>query len=126
MKLICTILIAGLLLAASLTTVAAQGSGSIYCDANQARVDTAIGCVPINDTQALLGWLFGWGIGVGGGIALLMVIIASFQIITSSGDPRKLQGGKELMISALSGLILLIFSAFVLRIIGVNILTIFN
>jgi hypothetical protein len=46
------------------------------------------------------------------------------MISTSAGDPKKLQAGKELLTAAISGLLLLIFSVFILRIIGVEILNI--
>ncbi len=48
--------------------------------------------------------------------------MAGFQITTSSGDPKRLQAGKELLTSAIAGLLLLILSAFILRLIGVDIL----
>ncbi|OGM13139.1 hypothetical protein A2V80_03440 [Candidatus Woesebacteria bacterium RBG_16_39_8b] len=65
-----------------------------------------------------------WGIGIAGGIAFILIIVAAFQITTSSGDPKKLQAGRELLTSAIAGLVLLILSALILRIIGVNILNI--
>jgi hypothetical protein len=77
-------------------------------------INTAIGCIPINDTDA--------AIGVGGGIAFLLIVLAGFQIMTSAGNPDRLKAGQELMTSAIAGLILLIFSVFILRIIGVDIL----
>lgn len=84
-------------------------------------IDTAIGCIPI-EQQGMITFLLRWAIGIAGGIAFILIIIASFQIMTSQGDPKRLQAGKELLSSAIMGLILLIFSAFILRVIGVDIL----
>jgi hypothetical protein len=87
-------------------------------------IDTAIGCIPIGDTNALIGFILSWGIGIAGGIAFLLILIAGFQIMTSQGDPKRLQTGKELLTSAIAGVLLLIFSIFILRLIGFNILNI--
>jgi hypothetical protein len=84
---------------------------------------TAIGCLNIVGSQeALLGSLLKWGVGVGGGIAFLLILYAGFMIMSSSGDPERLKAGQELLTSAISGLVLLIFSVFVLNFIGVDIL----
>jgi hypothetical protein len=85
---------------------------------------TAIGCVPTSNTTEFVGWLIGQAIGVAGGIAFLMMIFASFIIITSTGNPERLQQGKELLGSALGGLLFIIFSIYLLRLIGVSILQI--
>lgn len=87
-----------------------------FCQ-NNTGIDTAIGCVPITDQTALFGFFLKWGLGIVGGIAFLLIIIATFQIMTSSGDPKKTQAGKELLTAAISGVVLLIFSVFILRII---------
>lgn len=87
-------------------------------------IPTAIGCIPIENASAIAIFFVRWGVGIIGGIALLLIIIASIMIITSTGDPKRLQAGKELMTAALSGIILIIFSFFVLRILGVHILQI--
>jgi hypothetical protein len=92
---------------------------------NVTEIDTAIGCAPIGDITALTTFVMRWLLGIGGGIAFLMILFAGFQIMTSSGDPKKLSSGQELLTSAVSGLILVIFSIFILRLIGVNILGIF-
>jgi hypothetical protein len=86
-------------------------------------IDTAIGCIPI-EQQGMIEFILKWAIGIAGGIAFILIIIASFQIMTSQGDPKRLQAGKELLSSAIMGLILLIFSVFILRVIGVSILKI--
>jgi len=92
------------------------------CDTDE--LDTAIGCIPIGSSNNLIGFVLKWAIGIGGGIAFLLIIYSGFIILTSQGDPKRLQAGQELLSSALMGLILLIFSVFILRVIGVKILDI--
>jgi len=86
-------------------------------------VYTAIGCIPI-ETNAMTAFILRWAIGIGGGIAFLLIVYAGFIIMTSSGNPDRLKAGQELLTSAIMGLILLIFSVFILKIIGVDILKI--
>ncbi len=88
-------------------------------------IDTAIGCVPIDQTK-FLSFVLRWAIGIASGVAFILIVLASFQIMTSQGDIKKVQAGKELLTSAIMGLILIIFSVFILRIIGVNILQIWR
>ncbi len=85
-------------------------------------IDTAIGCIPISDTNAFIGFILRWAIGIGGGIAFLLIVYAGFMIMSSSGNPERLKAGQELLTSAIAGLIMLIFSVFILRVIGVDIL----
>lgn len=103
----------------------------IFCDLDgtptsrqTGKIFTAIGCIPFIGNLTISSFFLRWGIGIGIGIAFVLMVIAGFMVITSAGDPRKLQAGKELLTAAISGLIILIFSAFILRIIGVNILNI--
>ncbi len=92
------------------------------CSGGTKGINTAIGCIPFDNQEAFVGWVLRWGIGIGGGVAFILILIAGFMITTSQGDPKKLQAGRELLTSAIGGLILLIFSVFVLRVIGVDIL----
>lgn len=87
-----------------------------------AGIETALGCIPTSDTNALVGWFLKWTLGIAGGIAFILIVFAAFQIMTSAGSPEKIQGGKELLNAAISGLILIIFSLFLLKLIGVDIL----
>jgi hypothetical protein len=89
-------------------------------------INTAIGCIPVSDTNQFMGWILGWAVGVGGGIAFLLIVYASFMVMTSAGDPTRLKAGQELLTSAISGLIMLIFSVFILNFIGIDILGIFT
>ena len=93
-----------------------------YAQLESCGIDTALGCIPVEDTNAFMGWVLGWAVGVGGGIAFLLIVYASFMIITSQGAPERLKAGQELLTSAISGLIMLVFSVFILKFIGVDIL----
>ncbi len=108
-------------------TTPGGGSGSDAGDSiggscGAESVDTAIGCIPYGNQSALIGFFLKWGIGIGGGIAFLLILVAGFQIMSSRGDPNRLKAGQELMTSAIAGLLLLIFSLVILRILGFDIL----
>jgi hypothetical protein len=82
---------------------------------------TALGCIPV-DPRDFVAWLLARAIGIGGGIAFLLMLWGGFQIITSAGDPERLNAGKEIITSAIAGLLLIIFSLFLLKLIGIDIL----
>ena len=105
-------------------TIFAQSD--LWCVENK-TLNTAIGCIPVLDTkEAFLSFVLKWAVGIGGGIAFLLIIYAGFMIMTSAGNPERLKAGQELLTSAISGLILLIFSVVILKIIGVDILGLDN
>jgi hypothetical protein len=88
-------------------------------------VATGIGCIPVADNLAFGTFFAGWGVGVGGGIAFVMMVYAGFMIMTAAGDPKKLTAGKELLTAAIAGLLFLVLGVFILRVIGVDIFGIF-
>lgn len=95
----------------------------LSCGDGETGINTAIGCVHVLGTpEAFLGDVLKWAVGIGGGIAFLLILYAGFMIMTSAGNPERLKAGQELLTSAISGLILLIFSIFILKFIGVDIL----
>lgn len=85
-------------------------------------INSAIGCIPINANTDFLRFLLQWGMGVAGGFAVLLILYASFIFITSSGDKYKIKAGRELLTAAITGILFLIFSVFLLRVIGIDIL----
>jgi len=93
----------------------------IFCN-NDNGIKTALGCINISSSEGFIEWLLPKLIGMMGGIAFLIMIFGGIQIITSSGNPDKIKAGKDLIGSALTGLLFAIFSLFILRLIGVNIL----
>ncbi len=72
--------------------------------------------------KLLIGQLLEWGAGLGIGIAFLMIVFAGFQIATAAGDPKRVKAGQELLTSAISGLLLIVFSLFLLNFLGVTVL----
>lgn len=84
-------------------------------------VCTALGDIP-TDPAGLVKWILGWSIAMGGGIAFLLSLWGGVTIILASGNPEKINEGKEIITSAVSGLLFIIFSIFLLRLIGVDIL----
>ncbi len=98
------------------TTSVTCGSG------NTIGISTAIGCIHFGTTTAFASDILKWAVGIGGGIAFLLALYAGFMIMTSAGNPERLKAGQELLTSAIGGLLLLIFSIFILKIIGVDIL----
>lgn len=61
-------------------------------------------------------------IGIGGGIAFLLLIYGGFRLVSSQGDPKALQDARSIITSAISGLLFIVFAVFILRLIGVSIL----
>ena len=99
-----------------------SGSGSITCDGDGLTIDTAIGCIPIGDPAALSTFFLKWAVGIGGGIAFLLMLYAGFIIMTSTGNPEKIKSGQQLLTSAVAGLLMIVFSVFILRFIGIDLL----
>lgn len=99
-------------------------SRSIFC-ADGKSIDTAIGCIKVTGPDAgsnLIKIILQLSLGVGGGIALALILSGIFTITTSAGNPDKLKSGGEIITSAVIGLIFIILSVFLVNLIGINIL----
>jgi hypothetical protein len=92
---------------------------------NTDEINTAIGCIPFGSSSALVTFFVSWGLGISGGVAMLSLIYSAFMIMTSAGDPKRLEMGREMVVSSLSGIVLIAFSVFMLRLIGIDILGLF-
>ena len=91
------------------------GPGGIY---------TAIGCIPNDLSLFIKERVFGLALGLAGMISLFCIIYAAFQIQTSSGNAEKVKKAQEILTSCIMGLMLIIFSIFILKLIGIDILKI--
>ena len=92
--------------------------------ANGGGVWSGIGCVKTDFKSFIEETVFGLGIGLAGGFSLLCIIYAAFLMQSSQGNPEKLKKAQEMITSCIIGLMLIIFSVFILKLIGVNILRI--
>lgn len=86
---------------------------------------TSVGCVYTSNTKAFIeNTVLSFGVGLAGLVALLCIIYSAFRLQTSQGNPESIKKAQELLTSCIMGLMLIIFSVFILRLIGVDILRI--
>jgi hypothetical protein len=86
-------------------------------------INTALGCIPFKSDQhqfttSLLSFLA----GISGAIALVVMLMATFQIMTGGDNAEQVKKGKELFTGAITGLIFIIFSVTLLKIIAGDII----
>lgn len=84
-------------------------------------VQTAFGNFP-TDPGGFVGKLFSIILTIAAIGAIILFIVGGFQLGLSQGNQEKAQGAKETITSAVTGLIFVIFSATLLKIIGINVL----
>jgi hypothetical protein len=101
-----------------------SGKNSIFCNGKDETggIITALGCININSGDDLVTFILRIAMGVGGGIALALILYGVFIVTTSAGMPDKLKAGSEIITSAIVGLIFIILSVFLVNFIGINIL----
>ncbi|MBI2310673.1 hypothetical protein HYU90_02490 [Candidatus Collierbacteria bacterium] len=118
MKLFLSLLLAtSLFLAAPSPALAQQGT----CPAN--NIDTALGCISTDATGGgFVNSLLTIIIGLGGGVALLLILYGVFIVTSSAGIPEKLKSGNEIITSAVAGLLFIIMAIFLMNLIGIKIL----
>lgn len=82
---------------------------------------TALGCINFQNNGAnIIRTLITLGLSLGGGFTLLIILFAGFTLSTSQGDPKRVSEAKELITSAVIGLLFIIFSVTILQFIGVS------
>jgi ribosomal protein S14 len=83
---------------------------------------SAIGCVRFSLTDFITRWVFGFGVSLAGLFALGCIIVAALRIQLSQGQSETVQQSREMMTSCILGLLLIIFSVFLLNVVGITIL----
>ncbi|MBU0619293.1 hypothetical protein KKD62_03605 [Patescibacteria group bacterium] len=91
---------------------------------NADEVATGLGCISTNPQKLVIDFILTNAIKIAGGLAFLLFLGGGFALLTSAGDPEKINKGKEVITAAISGLLFIIFSVYLLRIIGYDILRI--
>ena len=82
-------------------------------------VVTDLGCIP-EDPIGFAEKLYGLGMGILGGIALLSIMYGGYQISTSRGDPSRIANGKKYIFYALGALALGAFGLVLFDFIATN------
>jgi hypothetical protein len=86
-------------------------------------VQTEIGCVP-KDPWGFASAYYAYGLGLIGGLSVLFIIFGGYLMLTSEGNPNRLNNGKTFIFYALFGLVLAIFGFVFVEVIAVDILKI--
>lgn len=97
-----------------------QPTGDLRC----AEVATSLGINIGTEPMSFIRSLFSLLLSISGGIALILIIIAGYQLMTSQGDPEAIKGAKETITSAIIGLLFIIFALALLQFITIDILRI--
>ncbi|MBP9798219.1 hypothetical protein KBC70_03680 [Candidatus Woesebacteria bacterium] len=83
---------------------------------------SSFGCIPLNLGDLISKVILNVGIGLGGFVAILCVTLNAIRLQLSRGDSSKIQSVRENMTSCILGLVLILFSVFILRIVDITIL----
>jgi len=84
-------------------------------------INSALGCIDYKTAQFVSSTLK-WSMGVGGGIAFLVIVWGSVLIITGGHDPKKIQAGQEMITAAISGIIMIIICLLLINYLGDKVL----
>lgn len=96
----------------------AVGVGSNPCAAG--ICETALGNIPTS-VKGFTAKILTIAIGIAGGIALILMVIGSIRVLASSGDPKAVGAGREMIVAAIAGLLFLIFATLILQFIGISV-----
>lgn len=95
----------------------------LICSPTNKTCTTAFGLtINVSDPTAFISQLMVIILGITGAITVILIIIAGFTYMTSGGDKQKVAGARETLISAITGLLFIVFSLAILGFIGVNVL----
>ncbi len=96
-------------------------AGFFPASCGEGALATALGCLPYA-YQPFVATLLRFLIGISGGIALAVMLTGVFRLMTSGGDAKAIQSGRDLFSAGVAGLLLVIFSVSLLRLIAADIL----
>jgi len=106
---------------ACLSTTGSEQTNCLDCVNNQKGNWTIFGCLP-SDPNGFAASLLRFSLGIGGGIAFLASLLGCFYLLTSQGDPERINLGKKIIFYAISGLLIIVFAVFILQFLGLNLL----
>lgn len=87
-------------------------------------VKTDLGDVSSASPLEFVSNIYGIGLGLIGGVALLAIIYGGYLILSSQGEPRKIQDGKQYIFYAIVGMFMAFAGFAIYGVIGGNVLKI--
>jgi hypothetical protein len=84
---------------------------------------TSIGCVE-TDMGGFISSMLRIGLGISFGAAFIVMLYSAYLLQTSQGNPEKVRKAREYLNSAIIGILVVIFAAFILQLVGIQILRI--
>lgn len=90
----------------------------IACSLKEGYKWTVFGCLPASPggfVQTVLKVIT----SLVGGVAFLALLYGGGIILTSAGNPERLETGKSILLSAILGILLVVFAVFILQFLGV-------
>lgn len=85
---------------------------------------TGLGCIPLNLQTFISNFAFSFGVGLATLVALLCIIYSAYILQTSQGNPERIKKAREYLTNCIIGLLLIIGSVLILRLIGISIFNI--
>lgn len=95
-------------------------------DGSNYKCNTGLGFALSTSPGAFVSQIFGVVLGIAGTIALILIIISGYKLMTSQGDAEKVKDARDQLTAAIIGLLFVIFSFFLLTFIGGTILGIYK
>ncbi len=86
-------------------------------------INTDFGCFP-NDPIGFVLAFYRIGLPFVGGVALIILMIGGYTLMTSQGDPQRVRSGKAWIYYAIGGLLLAVFGYVIIQTIAGDILKI--
>lgn len=94
---------------------------TLIMDCLQNEIFTDLGCIP-NTPVGFVQKAFDLSLGMIGGIGFLGMVYGMVLITTSKGNDVQIRKGKKIFTSSILGILLVVFSVLITRLIAVNIL----
>lgn len=105
------------------TATGPRSAPGLLCGSDNKGINTALGCISFEaEGGGFVSSLLTIIIGLGGGVALLLILYGVFIVTSSAGIPEKLKSGNEIITSAVAGLLFIIMAIFLMNLIGIKIL----
>lgn len=85
------------------------------------EISTVFGCIPKgkDGLKNLIGEFFAWTAGIIGSLAMLGLIYAGYVYITSAGNPDSISKAKDIIITSITSVLIIIFSYALFKILGI-------